>query len=88
MGLTAALKLILMPLTAAGVSLLLGLPTAVALAACFYCALPAAPNAYIMARLMGGDARLMANMITVQTMLALLTVPLGMRFIEGYLGPR
>jgi predicted permease len=42
-----------------------------------YCALPTAPNAYIMARQMGGDTRLMATLITVQTLLSALTVPLS-----------
>ena len=54
----------------------------VALAACFYCALPTAPNAYIMARQMGGDTRLMASLITVQTLLAALTLPLSSQFLR------
>jgi predicted permease len=77
LGLTSALKLLAMPVLAAQVCLLCGLPPAVSLAACFYCALPTAPNAYIMARQMGGDTRLMATLITVQTLLSALTVPLS-----------
>lgn len=72
---TSALKLVLMPLAAAKVSLLFGVSAPVALAAGFYCALPTAPNAYIMAKQMGGDARLMASLITLQTLLAAFTVP-------------
>jgi predicted permease len=53
----------------------------VALAACFYCALPTAPNANIMAKQMGGDTRLMAALITVQTLLAALTLPLSGQFL-------
>lgn len=85
LGLTALLKLIVMPLAAAVLCRLLELPATVALAACFYCALPTAPNAYIMARQMGGDAGLMANMITVQTVLALVTVPLAAGY-SGWVG--
>ncbi|WP_341644657.1 AEC family transporter [Thauera sp. SDU_THAU2] len=82
LAVTAALKLIAMPLAAAVLCRVLGLPTPLALAACFYCALPTAPNAYIMARQMGGDAQLMATMITTQTMLALLTVPLSLKYLD------
>lgn len=76
--LTSALKLLLMPLLAFVTCRALGLPDPVTTVACFYCALPTAPNAYIMARQMGGDAPLMASLITVQTLLAIVTVPLCM----------
>ncbi|RMX15061.1 AEC family transporter [Vandammella animalimorsus] len=53
------------------------------LAVCFYAALPTAPNAYIMARQMGGDARLMATLITTQTLLALLSLPLWLAWLQS-----
>ncbi|MES2074748.1 MAG: AEC family transporter [Pseudomonadota bacterium] len=81
LGWTAALKLLALPLVAAKVCLLFAVSTPVALAACFYCALPTAPNAYIMARQLGGDARLMASMITLQTLLAAFTVPFSRSFL-------
>lgn len=81
LGLTSLLKLLLMPLAAAKLCLMLALPAPVALAACFYCALPTAPNAYIMARQMGGDTRLMAALITLQTLLAAITVPLSHQWL-------
>ncbi|SFM09621.1 AEC family transporter [Rugamonas rubra] len=81
LGWTAALKLLALPLVAAKVCLLFAVATPVALAACFYCALPTAPNAYIMARQLGGDARLMASMITLQTLLAAFTVPFSRNFL-------
>ena len=81
LGLTSLLKLVVLPLVAAKVCLMFALSVPVALAACFYCALPTAPNAYIMAREMGGDARLMASLITLQTMLAIFTLPAS----KGYL---
>lgn len=77
----SVLKLLVMPLLAAQVCLLFDVAPQVALAACFYCALPAAPNAYIMARQLGGDARLMASLITLQTLLAVVTVPLSRQFL-------
>ncbi|QGZ41276.1 hypothetical protein IP92_00197 [Pseudoduganella flava] len=78
---TSVLKLLVMPLLAAQVCLLLHVSPQVALAACFYCALPTAPNAYIMAKQLGGDARLMASLITLQTLLAVVTVPLSRQFM-------
>jgi predicted permease len=81
LGWTSLLKLLAMPLLAAKVCLLLAVSGPVALAACFYCALPTAPNAYIMAKQMGGDARLMAALITLQTLLAAVTVPLSRAFL-------
>jgi malonate transporter and related proteins len=39
-------------------------------------ALPMAPSAYILARQMGGDARLMAGILTTQTALAIVTLPI------------
>ncbi|MDO5101693.1 MAG: AEC family transporter [Lautropia sp.] len=79
---TASLKLLLMPAIAVLVARLLHLPPEVATVACFYGALPTAPNAYIMARQMGGDAPLMAALITVQTLLAALTVPLCLSWLS------
>lgn len=79
--LTSALKLLAMPLLAAKVCLLLGVSSVVAPVACFYCSLPTAPNAYIMSKQMGGDARLMASLITLQTLLAALTVPVSREFL-------
>ncbi|GGY04004.1 AEC family transporter [Massilia dura] len=78
---TSVLKLLVMPLLAAQVCLLLDVGPEAALAACFYCALPTAPNAYIMAKQLGGDARLMASLITLQTLLAVITVPLSRQFM-------
>jgi malonate transporter and related proteins len=78
---TSVLKLLVMPLLAAWVCLRLNVSPEAALAACFYCALPTAPNAYIMAKQLGGDARLMASLITLQTLLAVVTVPLSRQFM-------
>lgn len=82
LGFTSLLKLVAMPLIAAKVCLMFAVSAPVALAACFYCALPTAPNAYIMAKQMGGDTRLMASLITLQTLLAAATVPLSRHFMQ------
>lgn len=75
--LTSALKLLVLPLMAVLLCRQLGTSAAVAQAACFFAALPAASNAYIMARQMGGDAPLMAGLVTWQALLAAATVPLA-----------
>ena len=83
LGLTSVLKLLVLPLLAATVCVLCAVSAPVALAACFYCALPTAPNAYIMAKQMGGDTRLMAALITLQTLLAAVTLPLSGQFLQS-----
>jgi malonate transporter len=37
--------------------------------------MPSAPASYVLAREMGGDAPLMAGIVTVTTILALITIP-------------
>ena len=81
LGWTSLLKLVALPLVAAKVCVLFAVSAPVALAATFYCALPTAPNAYIMAKQLGGDTRLMAALITLQTLLAAVTVPLSKSFL-------
>ncbi|MHA1600214.1 MAG: AEC family transporter [Alphaproteobacteria bacterium] len=41
---------------------------------------PASPSSYVLARLLGGDARLMAGIITVQTAISMITLPLVLTF--------
>jgi malonate transporter and related proteins len=42
-------------------------------------AVPTATSSYILARLLGGDAELMAALVTATTLAALVTLPLVMR---------
>jgi len=74
--LTVALKLLLMPLLAIGFGATYGLsgPDLAVVACC--AAVPSASNGYILARQMGGDAPLLAQILTLQTMLAVATMPL------------
>ena len=75
-GLSAMLKLVAMPLIALGFAQALGLTGAAAYVLVIFHALPTAPSAYILARQMGGDARLMAGILTTQTALAIITLPI------------
>lgn len=78
---TTALKLALMPALALGLGLAFGLSGA-SLAVVVACAaVPSASNAYILARQMGGDAPLVAQIVTLQTIVAVLTMPALLAFV-------
>ena len=69
-------RLLGMPLLAFGIARALGLSD-LHLAIVVICAsTPTATNGYILAKELGGDATLMANLIAVQTVLAAMTMPL------------
>lgn len=71
------LKLVLMPVIAVALALWFGL-TGSNLAIVTACsAVPASSSAYVLARQMGGDAPLLAQIITLQTILAAITMPLA-----------
>ena len=72
-----AFKLVLTPALAIALALWLGLSgTNLAIvAACS--AVPTSPSAYVMARQLGGDAPLLAQIITLQTILAAITMPIA-----------
>ncbi|WP_110669438.1 AEC family transporter [Salinicola halophilus] len=74
--LSSALKLLATPLIAVGLAGLVGLEGVNRDVALLFAALPTATSAYILARQLGGDASLMAAIITGQTLLAGLTLPL------------
>lgn len=76
-ALTVFLKLIVMPVMAVALALLFGLsgPNLVIVVSCS--AVPASSSAYVLARQMGGDAPLLAQIITLQTILAALTMPIA-----------
>ena len=70
------LKLVLMPVLAIALAYWFGL-TGSNLAIVAVCsAVPASSSAYVLARQMGGDAPLLAQIITLQTILAAITMPI------------
>jgi malonate transporter len=75
------LKLVLMPALAIPLALAFGLsgPNLVIVAACS--AVPASSSAYVLARQMGGDAPLLAQIITLQTILAAVTMPIAIALV-------
>jgi malonate transporter len=79
---TCLLKLLVMPAIALSIAFGLGLSGAnLAVIACCT-AVPAASNSYILARQLGGDAPLMAQILTVETMLAAITMPVAFAFVS------
>jgi len=72
----SALKLVAFPLMAFGLAVLLGLEGTLVQAAVLLATLPTATSAYILARQLGGDAPLMAGIISGQTLLAMVSIPL------------
>jgi len=71
-----AVKLLAMPAIGLLLVHLMALSGIPALVVMLFAALPTASSAYILAARMGGDARPVAYAITVQTLLAMLTLPL------------
>jgi malonate transporter and related proteins len=71
----AALRLVIMPLVAIALCIALGVRGMSFDIAVICVAAPVATSAYILARQLGGDATLMANIITLTTLLSLITIP-------------
>ena len=67
---------LLLPLITAGFCLAFGVTGLAWQVALIFAALPAATSSYILARQMGGAPALVANILTVQTLAAAVTLPL------------
>jgi malonate transporter and related proteins len=74
--LAAGLKLVLMPVMAGTLAGLVGVTGDDMTVTIIAAAVPSASAAYVLARQMGGNAGLMAEILTLQTLLALLSMPL------------
>jgi predicted permease len=80
-GVAVCLKLVLMPAIAVALAIWFGL-TGSNLAVVTICsAVPTASSAYVLARQMGGDAPLLAQIITLQTILAAVTMPIAIALV-------
>ncbi|MBP0116352.1 MULTISPECIES: AEC family transporter [Bradyrhizobium] len=76
-----AFKLVLMPALALALAVWFGL-SGESLAIVAICsAVPTSSSAYVLARQMGGDAPLLAQIITLQTMLAAITMPMAIALV-------
>jgi malonate transporter len=77
-------KMVVFPVMIVTLSTLLGLSTLEMSVALLFGAAPTASSAYTLARQMGGDAPLMAAIVTIQTGLAFLTLPATVYLVEHY----
>jgi hypothetical protein len=80
-ALSAAGKLLVFPLAILGLGAGVGLSGAEFAVAMVFGAAPTASSAYTLARQMGGDAELMATIITLQTILAFATMPVTLALL-------
>ena len=69
-------RLVLVPGAAWLVARGLGLPPVETAILVLFFALPTAPTSYILAKQLGGDSHVMAGIITLQTLLSAVTLPL------------
>jgi predicted permease len=69
------LKLLAMPLIMAGMLMLMGVEGQAFAVAMLCAAVPTGSGAYVLARQMGGDAPMVANMLTLQVIAAAVTIP-------------
>ncbi len=69
-------KTLIYPAVTLGLGLAFGLPQHILEIALIYAVVPTGVTAYTFARQLGGDAPLMASIVTLQTLAALLTIPL------------
>ncbi|MDR6985373.1 putative permease [Rheinheimera pacifica] len=78
---SSAIKLLLFPVIAWAVAYGFQLSELASQVLIIFAAMPTATSAYILARQLGGDAPLMAAVITAQTIFAMLTLPLVLSFV-------
>jgi len=78
---TGVLKLMVMPAATWGFCTLFGVPPLATAVAVVFMALPTAATSYVMARALGGDARLMAAITTTEHVASVLTLPLWVMLV-------
>ena len=83
MTLSVAAKFLALPLLSLWAGRLLGLPPEALGALVVFQAQPTATASYVLARQLGGDADLMANIVTAQTLLAFAVLPAAAGLLTG-----
>ena len=76
------LKLVLMPVLGIALALWFGISGSSLVIVAVCSAVPCASSAYVLARQMGGDAPLLAQIITLQTILAAITMPIVIALVQ------
>jgi len=77
-------KLAVLPVLVYGLAWLLGMGELETAVLVVFHAVPAAPSAYILTRQLGGDAALMAAILTLQVAVAMLSLPLVLVLLPGF----
>jgi len=77
------LKLVLMPVLGIALALWFGISGSSLVIVAVCSAVPCASSAYVLARQMGGDAPLLAQIITLQTILAAITMPIVIALVTS-----
>jgi predicted permease len=80
-GGAALVKLVGLPLLAGLACHMLGVGGVERSVVVLFAALPASPAAYVLARQMGGNAEMMAGIITATTPLAMVTIPVALALL-------
>ncbi|MBD8875517.1 AEC family transporter [Roseibium polysiphoniae] len=75
------IRLLISPLVGAGFAALFGVTGSAHIAILIACSVPSASNSFLLARLMGGDAKLMAEILTLQTLAAMVTIPVALALL-------
>jgi predicted permease len=82
-AISAAAKFLALPLLSLGAGQLIGLPPEALGALVVFQAQPTATASYVLARQLGGDADLMASIVTAQTLLAFAVLPAAAVLLAG-----
>lgn len=82
---STAAKMLVLPVVAIGTAYLAGVNGTALMVIAIASSVPSAPNGYMLARQMGGDAPLLARILTIQIFVALLSIPAAL-FVAASLG--
>ncbi|MFD1696838.1 AEC family transporter [Roseibium aestuarii] len=77
------IRLLVSPLMGAAFAFAFGVTGNAHTAIIIACSVPSASNAFLLARLMGGDTKLMAEILTLQTLVAIATIPLAILLLDS-----
>jgi len=78
LAVSSVLHLIVLPVVAVCFAYIFGADAEARMAAVIYTAIPVSVSSFILARQMGGDHRLMAQIITFQTLISMFTLPIAL----------
>jgi predicted permease len=81
--LSVVLKLVFLPFVVVGIARSFGVSGADIAVAVIAASVPTASASYVLARQLGGNAPLMAEILTLQTLLAMVTMPVMMAILAG-----